>query len=78
MSYAPTGLSNLPDLDRSTATSPTSYPIGPSAIQKDLDHSLRALLNQDVFTELLRDPLGRHRFRIYLRTVHREALLDMW
>ena len=78
MSFAPSGSSNLPDLDRSSSGSPTSYPIGPSAIQRDLDHSLRALLNLDVFTEMLRDNLGRHRFRIYLRTVGREALLDMW
>ncbi|KAL7415026.1 hypothetical protein BDY24DRAFT_360264 [Mrakia frigida] len=70
--------SNLPDLSRTSASSPTAYPIGASAIQKDLDHSLRALLDQDVFLEMLRDPLGRHRFRIYLRSVGREALLDMW
>lgn len=38
--------SNLPDLSRTSASSPTAYPIGASAIQKDLDHSLRALLNQ--------------------------------
>jgi hypothetical protein len=78
MSFSPSGSTNLPDLDRSAAQSPTSYPIGPSAIQRDLDRSLKALLNQDVFVEMLKDPLGRHRYRTYLRTVGREAILDMW
>lgn len=69
---------NLPDLSRTSASSPTAYPIGASAIQKDVDHSLRSLMNKDVFVEMLRDPLGRHRFRVWLRSEGREGGLDFW
>ncbi|KAG0150047.1 hypothetical protein CROQUDRAFT_652713 [Cronartium quercuum f. sp. fusiforme G11] len=57
----------------------TSLPI--SQISRDLDYSMRRLLNESVFEELLDDALGRHRFRAWLvknETSESVAKLDMW
>lgn len=77
---APTSLlpSHLPNLAYIPPTSPTSFPLPSTAVQHDLDHSLGQLLSEDVFWEMLRNPLGRHRFRAYLMGLGKEEVLDLW
>lgn len=64
------GSAHLPDLDNASIMSSvattdkkgvinTSNPI--SRIQFDIDFTMRKLLNEQVFEEFIRDPLGRHR-----------------
>ncbi|TIB73859.1 hypothetical protein E3Q18_02516 [Wallemia mellicola] len=73
-------IANLPDwriieADRKAQTSmPTSL------VQADLDYSMRHLLSEKVFEELIRDPLGRHRFREYLEQAGSSSIykLDYW
>ncbi|TIB11509.1 hypothetical protein E3P92_02886 [Wallemia ichthyophaga] len=73
-------IANLPDWriiegDRKAQTSlPTSL------VQADLDYSMRHLLSENVFEELIRDPLGRHRFREYLEQSSSPSTykLDYW
>ncbi|PWN42464.1 hypothetical protein IE81DRAFT_124085 [Ceraceosorus guamensis] len=69
-------ISNLPNWSTIRSGERTSQPI--SNVQRDMDWSMRKLINEDVFKRLLEDPLGRHRFREWL--VHNrgtEARLDM-
>lgn len=57
----------------------TSLPI--SQISRELDYSMRKLMNEQVFEQLLEDSLGRHRFRDWLMKNERpESVmkLDMW
>ncbi|KAF8323019.1 hypothetical protein DL93DRAFT_2070437 [Clavulina sp. PMI_390] len=68
---------NLPDWSEIERGGPTSLPI--YQIQRDLDFSMRKLVNIQVFEQLLEDPLGRHRFRDYLVSCGAQtAELDMW
>lgn len=67
---AKSGSAHLPDLDEASVLSSdtnaekagvinTSNPI--SRIQYDMDFTMRKLLNEQVFEEFIKDPLGRHR-----------------
>ncbi|TIA88042.1 hypothetical protein E3P81_03670 [Wallemia ichthyophaga] len=71
---------NLPDwniLNRSD-NHLTSHPI--SLIQADLEWSLRHLMSEQVFEQLLHDSLGRYRFRQFLETLSPDSVskLDCW
>lgn len=61
---APSLMPHLPNLAFLQPSAPTSLPIPTSAVQRDLDASLGKLLSEDVFFEMLRNTLGRHRFMI--------------
>lgn len=71
------GIANLPEWNTLRPNDPTANPI--TLVQRDMDWSLRRLLSEKVFEELMGDALGRHRFREYLS--HNEGTenkLDMW
>ncbi|UZJ51730.1 hypothetical protein CBS101457_001050 [Exobasidium rhododendri] len=71
------GISNLPDWSTLRGNEPTSMPI--VHVQRDLDWSMRRLLNETVFEQLVNDPLGRHRFREHLaHKTGTEHKLDMY
>ncbi|KZP12099.1 hypothetical protein FIBSPDRAFT_836588 [Athelia psychrophila] len=46
-----------------------------SHIQRNMDYSMRKLMNEGVFKDLMMDPLGRHRFREFMGET---AELDLW
>ncbi|KAF7971769.1 hypothetical protein HWV62_19947 [Athelia sp. TMB] len=46
-----------------------------SHIQRNMDYSMRKLMNENVFKDLMMDPLGRHRFREFMED---PAELDLW
>ncbi len=67
---------NLPDWTNLREYEPTSHPIGD--VRRDLDFSIRRLLSENVLDQLLRDEVGRFRFRKYLaESEGTEAKLDM-
>ncbi|KAJ7591249.1 hypothetical protein C8J56DRAFT_887639 [Mycena floridula] len=47
-------------------------------VQRDVDFTLRALINIDTFSQLVNDPLGRQRFREFLPAEGDTAELDFW
>lgn len=71
------GITNLPDWNTLRVGDPTSKPI--VQVQRDLDWSMRRLLDEKVFEQLLHDQLGRHRFREFLaNNTGTENKLDMY
>ena len=71
------GISNLPEWNKVREGDPTARPI--VHVQRDLDWSMRRLLNETVFEQLIQDPLGRHRFREFLaQETGTENKLDMY
>ncbi|TIB68168.1 hypothetical protein E3Q17_03752 [Wallemia mellicola] len=73
-------LHNLPDwnLLNKSENHLTAHPI--SLIQADLEWSLRHLMSEQVFEQLLTDSLGRYRFRQFLETLSPDSVskLDCW
>lgn len=57
-------IENLPSFSSIRPGERTSKPI--TRVEKDMDWSFRRLLSENVFKQLLEDPLGRHRFRQFL------------
>lgn len=55
---------NFPDLASLAPDAPTSYPT--SHVRRDFEFSLKKLMSQSVFEELLDDPQGRFRLRQFL------------
>ncbi|TDL16881.1 hypothetical protein BD410DRAFT_590344 [Rickenella mellea] len=49
-----------------------------SIVQRDIDYTMRRLINEKVFADLVMDPLGRHRFREYLLAEGDTSELDLW
>jgi PAS domain S-box-containing protein len=71
------GISNLPDWNTIKKNEPTAKPI--VNIQRDLDWSMRRLMSEGVFEQLVNDELGRHRFREFLaQSTGNENKLDMY
>ncbi|PWN54058.1 hypothetical protein IE53DRAFT_383399 [Violaceomyces palustris] len=71
------GISNLPEWSTLKENEPTSAPI--VNVQRDMDWSLRRLMSEKVFEELINDFMGRHRFREYLAQMEgTEHKLDMY
>ncbi|KAK0562159.1 hypothetical protein OC861_005462 [Tilletia horrida] len=58
-------ITNLPDWSTLRGSDPTAYPI--SHVQRDVEYSMMRLLSPAVFEQFMNDPLGRHRFREYLK-----------
>ncbi|KAK4701370.1 hypothetical protein P7C70_g4861, partial [Phenoliferia sp. Uapishka_3] len=70
-------MQQLPDLRSLGPNAPTSNNI--SAVQREMEYSIDQLLSEKVFEDLMRDLLGRHRFRDYLVTVHGDVpSFDLW
>lgn len=59
-----TAIDNLPNWNDIKPGDPTSKPI--TRVEKEMDWSFRRLISENVFKQLLDDPLGRHRFRTFL------------
>lgn len=69
-------IDNLPNWNTMKPGDATSRPI--TNVEKDMDWSMRRLLSENVFQQLLDDPLGRHRFRNFLQAEGAEELLDFY
>lgn len=69
-------IENLPNWNTMKPGDSTSRPI--TRVEKDMDWSMRRLLSENVFQQLLDDPLGRHRFRNFLQSEGAEEMLDFY
>ncbi|CAO1634918.1 unnamed protein product [Sympodiomycopsis kandeliae] len=72
----PNIIENLPNWNTMKPGDSTSKPI--TKIERDMDWSMRRLLSENVFQQLLDDPLGRHRFRAFLQSEGSEGVLDFY
>lgn len=69
-------IDNLPAWNGMKTGEKTSRPI--NRVEKEMDWSMRRLLSENIFEQLLEDPLGRHRFRNFLASEGGEEMLDFY
>ncbi|SCV70872.1 BQ2448_3634 [Microbotryum intermedium] len=75
-----TPLPQLPDFTgRDGMNLPTSLPIPASQVHMEMSDAINALISEEVFRRLMKDSLGRHRFREYLINTRGDvASFDLW